>query len=117
MGGDVPMAGLSIRKDLAEKIEEHSQPNTFAGNAVTSVACMANIDILTENDNALIKRAGELGQEIKDKISTGAEDLRVIGDVRQRGLMIGIEMDEHSFFSVRKDVGHASVPRRNPCAA
>lgn len=94
MGGDVPMAGLSIRKDLAEKIEDHSQPNTFAGNAVTSAACMTNIDILTENDNALIKRAGELGQEIKDKISAGAEDLRVIGEVRGRGLMIGIEMVE-----------------------
>jgi 4-aminobutyrate aminotransferase len=94
MGGDVPMAGLSIRKDLAEKIDDHSQPNTFAGNAVASAACMANIDILTENDNALINRASELGQEIKEKISAAAEEIRVIGDVRGKGLMIGIEMVE-----------------------
>lgn len=94
MGGDVPMAGLTIRKDLAAKIEDHSQPNTFAGNAVTSVACMANIDILTENDGALIKRAGELGSEIKEMIKEGAQDSRVIGEVRGRGLMIGIEMVE-----------------------
>jgi 4-aminobutyrate aminotransferase len=94
MGGDVPMAGLSIRKDLAEKIDDHSQPNTFAGNAVASVACMTNIDILTENDGALIKRAGELGADIKNMIQEGAKDIRVIGDVRGRGLMIGIEMVE-----------------------
>jgi len=92
MGGDMPMAGLSIRKDLAEQLTDHSQPNTFAGNAVTAAACMANIDILTENDYALVKRAGELGQEIKDQIKAGAEDIRVIGDVRGHGLMIGIEM-------------------------
>jgi 4-aminobutyrate aminotransferase len=88
------MAGVTIRKDLAMKIDDHCQPNTFAGNAVASVACMTNIDILTENDNALIKRAGELGEEIKSQIKEGAKDIRVIGDVRGRGLMIGIEMVE-----------------------
>ncbi|MFH0725636.1 MAG: aspartate aminotransferase family protein [Pseudomonadota bacterium] len=94
MGGDMPVAGLTMRKDLAEKIADHSQPNTFAGNAVTSVACMTNIDILTENDYALIKRAAVLGEEIKNQIREGAGDTRVIGDVRGRGLMIGIEMVE-----------------------
>lgn len=94
MGGDMPMAGLTIRKDLAAMIDDHSQPNTFAGNAVAAAACMANIDILTENDQALIKRAAVLGEEIKDQIKEGAEDIRVFGDVRGRGLMIGIEMVE-----------------------
>jgi 4-aminobutyrate aminotransferase len=94
MGGDMPMAGLSIRKDLAAKIEDHSQPNTFAGNAVTAAACMANIDILTADDYALVKRAGELGESIKTQIREGGKDLRIIGDVRGRGLMIGIEMVE-----------------------
>ena len=94
MGGDMPVAGLTIRKDLAQKIDDHSQPNTFAGNAVTSAACMTNIDILTENDNALIKRAAILGEEIKNQLREGAKNTRVIGDVRGRGLMIGIEMVE-----------------------
>lgn len=94
MGGDMPMAGLTIRKDLAAKIDDRSQPNTFAGNAVASVACMTNIDILTENDHALIKRAAVLGEEVKERIREGAKDTRVIGDVRGRGLMIGIEMVE-----------------------
>jgi 4-aminobutyrate aminotransferase len=94
MGGDVPMAGLSIRKDLAQQIDDHSQPNTWAGNAVAAAACLTNIEILTENDRALIKRAGELGQEIKDMIIEGSKDLEVIGDVRGRGLMIGIEVVE-----------------------
>lgn len=94
MGGDVPMAGLTIRRDLAEQIEDHSQPNTFAGNAVASAACIANIEILTEDDRALIVRAGELGDFIKEKIRKAAKDTPVIGDVRGRGLMIGIEMVE-----------------------
>lgn len=94
MGGDMPMAGLSIRKNLALKIEDHSQPNTFAGNGVTAAACMTNIDILTENEGALIKRAGILGTKIKGWLQDAARDIRIIGDIRGNGLMIGIEMVE-----------------------
>lgn len=94
MGGDVPMAGLTMRRDLAELVTERSQPNTFAGNAVACAACIANIDILTENDNALINRANDLGQEIQDQILEQEESIRIIGEVRGRGLMIGIEMVE-----------------------
>ena len=94
MGGDVPMAGLTMRKDLAAKIADYSQPNTWAANALSTVVSMTNIDILTENDSALIKRAGVLGEEVSDMIRAGAKDLEVIGDVRGKGLMIGIEMVE-----------------------
>lgn len=92
MGGDMPNAGLSIRKDLAEKIVESSQPNTFAGNAVTAATTITNIEILSENNFELVKRAGKLGDQIKRWIKSGAKDTRTIGDIRGRGLMIGVEM-------------------------
>lgn len=105
MGGDVPMAGLSMRRDLAEKISESSQPNTFAGNALTAAVCITNIDILTEDNNALINRAAELGDQIKAWLNEGAKNTRTIGDVRGRGLMIGIEMveDKESQVPLDKD--------------
>ena len=92
MGGDMPSAGLSIRKDLAEKIQESSQPNTFAGNAVIAATTITNIEILKENNFELVKRAGTLGEKIKGWLTDGAKETRTIGDVRGRGLMIGIEM-------------------------
>jgi len=94
MGGDVSMAGLTMRKDLAAKIEDYSQPNTWAGNALNCAVSMTNIDILTENDNALIKRAGELGQEISRLLQEGGKDIQLIGEVRGKGLMTGVEMVE-----------------------
>ncbi len=94
MGSDVPMAGLTMRKDLAAKVADLSQPNTWAANAALCAACMENIDILTENDRALIKRAAWLGEEISRQLNEGAKDIQFIGDVRGKGLMIGIEMVE-----------------------
>jgi 4-aminobutyrate aminotransferase len=92
MGGDLPNAGVCIRKDLAQKIEESSQPNTFAGNALTAAVTLTNIEILSENEFELVKRAGLLGDKIQGWLKDGAKDLRTIGEVRGRGLMIGIEM-------------------------
>jgi 4-aminobutyrate aminotransferase len=94
MGGDMPIAGLVMRKDLAEKIEDCSQPNTWAGNAMICAASLTNIEIITENDRALVKRCAGLGEEISGKLRDAAKDIEVIGDVRGKGLMIGIEMVE-----------------------
>jgi 4-aminobutyrate aminotransferase len=94
MGGDMPIAGLIMRKDLAEKITAGSQPNTWAGNAMICAAALANIEILTENDRALINRCAELGEEVSAKLRDAAKDIETIGDVRGKGLMIGIEMVE-----------------------
>jgi 4-aminobutyrate aminotransferase len=92
MGGDMPMAGLSIRKDLAKKIEDCSQPNTFAANALSAVVCMTNIDILTKNNMSLIRRVAEVGKETLQTIQEKARNTPLIGDVRGRGLMIGVEL-------------------------
>jgi 4-aminobutyrate aminotransferase len=92
MGGDLPNAGVCIRKDLAQKIVESSQPNTFAGNALTSAVTLTNIEILSENNFELVKRAGVLGDKIQGWLKDGAKGLRTIGEVRGRGLMIGIEL-------------------------
>ena len=90
MGGDLPMAGLIMRKDLANQLDANSQPQTFAANALSSAVSMTNIDIITKND--LVNRAAELGEETMDRLKIAAEELEIIGEVRGRGLMIGIEL-------------------------
>jgi 4-aminobutyrate aminotransferase len=94
IGGDMPAAGLVMRRDLAAQIADSSQPNTWGVNSVIAAAVLANIDILTENDSALIKRAGVLGADISKWLKDAAQDIETIGDVRGEGLMIGIEMVE-----------------------
>ena len=92
VGGDVPVAGLVMRKDLASMVAENSQPNTWAANAMLCSAALANLEIITENDRAVISRCAELGGEISQRLRDAAKDVEIIGDVRGKGLMIGIEM-------------------------
>jgi len=92
LGGDLPMAGVTFRADFADKLVEASQPGTFAGNALSSVVCMTNIDILTDKNYDLMGRAAKLGEETIARLRDEAKESRIIGDVRGRGLFIGIEL-------------------------
>jgi adenosylmethionine-8-amino-7-oxononanoate aminotransferase len=90
MGGDMPMAGLSHRPEIEDKLREGSQPSTFAGNAVACEVSMTNIDLLTDPDMNLVGRAAQLGDELREYIKDAG--LRCVGEVRGYGLMIGIEL-------------------------
>ncbi|HTX04819.1 MAG TPA: aspartate aminotransferase family protein, partial [Steroidobacteraceae bacterium] len=90
MGGDLPMAGVAMRADLAKHIPPGSQPGTFAANALAAAVCLTNIELLTDPKLALIERAHRLGLDTLERLR--AADCPLIGEVRGRGLMIGMEL-------------------------
>ncbi|MCJ7605587.1 MAG: aspartate aminotransferase family protein [Dehalococcoidales bacterium] len=92
MGGDMPMAGITFSSNINKALVEGSQPGTFAGNAVACAVSLANIDILTDIEMDLMGRANELGREVRERLKDASKTVRAIGDVRGRGLMIGIEV-------------------------
>ncbi len=96
MGGDLPMAGVIMRKELAQQLDDMSQPQTFAANAVSSAVTMTNIAIIQEGE--LVERAAQLGKEVLERLQGASDKLPIIGEARGRGLMIGIELvtDKHT---------------------
>jgi len=94
MGGDIPMAGLSYRADMEDSLVEGSQPGTFAGNALGCEVCLTNIDLITDPEMDLMGRAVQLGNEIRDVLHEASKTVKTIGEVRGRGLMIGVEAVE-----------------------
>jgi 4-aminobutyrate aminotransferase len=92
MGGDVPMAGLTYRADIEKTLVEGSQPGTFAGNALSCEVCITNIDLIQDKEMDLLGRATKLGAEISGMFKDAAKTVKVIGDVRGRGMMIGVEV-------------------------
>jgi 4-aminobutyrate aminotransferase len=53
---------------------------------------MTNIDLITDKNMDLLGRASNLGEEIRDVFTEAAKTVSAIGDVRGRGLMIGVEL-------------------------
>ena len=86
------MAGLIMRSDLAAQIPDGSMPNTFAANSLSAVVALTNISILQDPELDLLNRAHTLGLEAQERIRGFGSPL--VGEVRGRGLMIGIELVE-----------------------
>nr|WP_312231751.1 aspartate aminotransferase family protein [Pseudomonas sp.] len=92
IGSDLPMAGLMMRSDLAAQIPDGSMPNTFAANSLSAVVALTNIAILQDPELDLLNRAQVLGLEAQERIR--GFNSQLVGEVRGRGLMIGIELVE-----------------------
>lgn len=81
-----PMAGLVGTSDILNSLEPGTLGGTYGGNAICSAAASATIDIL--NDMTDIEY---LGKYMKYELEKNDN----IKEVRQYGLMIGIEFQEH----------------------
>jgi len=68
-----------------------SHASTFGGNPVACAAAMATIELL---ENGLIENAEKVGKFIIKNLEKWQEEYDFIGEVRGKGLMIGIEIVE-----------------------
>jgi 4-aminobutyrate aminotransferase len=63
--------------------------STFGGNPVSCAAAIATIELL---DGGLVANAADVGAYLMDRLQALAGRHRLIGEVRGRGLMIGVEL-------------------------
>jgi len=66
-----------------------SHASTFGGNPVSCAAALATIGLLKDS---LMKNAAEVGAFMMDRLKEVQQKHAIVGDVRGRGLMIGIEL-------------------------
>lgn len=91
LGNGLAIGGIVARGDLMDCLTANSI-STFGGNPVSTAGAKATLDYLLDND--LQGNAAKQG----DKLLGGLRDIAgrydVVGDVRGKGLMIGVELVE-----------------------
>ncbi|MCH8907049.1 MAG: aminotransferase class III-fold pyridoxal phosphate-dependent enzyme, partial [Candidatus Heimdallarchaeota archaeon] len=90
MASGMPIAGTTVVPKVADAVELGDFFSTFGGNPVCSAVALENIKIL-EEDN-LIENAEKIGKLFFDELENTQKKFEIIGDVRGKGLMIGIEL-------------------------
>jgi acetylornithine aminotransferase len=83
-----PMSGLLISPRFTPVYGQLG--TTFGGNHLGCAAALAVLDVIEEE--GLVQNAAEVGEYIMQRLK--AEELPHVVDVRGRGLMIGIELDQ-----------------------
>jgi len=84
--------GATITRAKIMDWEGGSHASTFGGNPLSCVAAMAVIGTIKEQN--LLENAARQGNYIMKRLRELAEQSEIIGDVRGKGLMIGVEIVE-----------------------
>ena len=86
----MPLAAVVTTKDIADTLQKNTI-STFGGNPVSSAAANATLEIIERDE--LKANANEMGEILKDGLIKIQSDHReVIGEVRGKGLMVGLEL-------------------------
>jgi 4-aminobutyrate aminotransferase len=89
LGNGLAIGGVVARGDLMDCLGANSL-STFGGNPVSTSGALATLNYLLEHD--LQANAAKLGSRLLDGLRAIASENPVVGDVRGKGLMIGIEL-------------------------
>ncbi|MBA3259351.1 MAG: aspartate aminotransferase family protein [Gemmatimonadales bacterium] len=89
-GNGVPLAAVTTRREIAEKLAERLHFNTFGGNPVSMAAGLAVMEVIEED--GLQENARVVGGRLLDGLRLLQGRHPLVGDVRGMGLMLGVEL-------------------------
>ncbi len=88
LGGGLPLGAMLAKAKYAETLGAGRHGPTFGGNPVAAAAATATLDLLEEG---LMQNAYEVGAFLREELAKLQADFPRLGDVRGRGLMIGLD--------------------------
>ncbi|MGF1667988.1 MAG: aspartate aminotransferase family protein [Acidimicrobiia bacterium] len=89
LGNGMAMAGVVASAELMDSLPANSI-STFGGNPLSTAAAIANLDYVLGHD--LQTNAYKVGNHLRNRIEGLAERVEMIGEVRGKGLMLGVEL-------------------------
>ncbi len=92
LGGGFPLSAIAYKEEH-DGWRKAAHIGTFRGNVTAMAAGVASIDFIIKNK--LDNHTTEIGNHILNKLETIKENSEIIGDVRGKGLMIGVEIVEN----------------------
>jgi alanine-glyoxylate transaminase / (R)-3-amino-2-methylpropionate-pyruvate transaminase len=90
LGNGASIGGIVTRDEIADSMKGKIHFNTYAGNPWATLQAAETLSII--EDEGLMTRAARLGELLMDGLKQLQKDSKTIGDVRGRGLLVGVEL-------------------------
>ncbi len=91
LGSGLPIGAMLARRSLMEQWQRGAHGNTYGGNPIACAAAIATVDLVEAEYAA---NAAAMGEYFLRRLRELATECPAVGDVRGRGLMIGLELVE-----------------------
>ncbi|KAM7298389.1 hypothetical protein ISCGN_018985 [Ixodes scapularis] len=90
IGNGFPLAAVVTTPEIASALNAASFFNTFGGNPVACAVGSAVVDVIDED--GCMANSRERGRRLLLALAALQQDFPVVGDVRGKGLMLGVEL-------------------------
>jgi 4-aminobutyrate aminotransferase-like enzyme len=110
IGGGLALSAVVGRSATMEHWPAGTHTSTFLGNAVNLAAGRAAIRVMCRD--RLWERSADLGERLLARLRAGLADEPRVGDVRGRGLFVGVELVRHRATKEPDTEGTAAVQAR-----
>ncbi len=108
MGNGHPLSAVVTTKEIADSFNNGMEYfNSFGGNPVSCAVGQAVLDVI--KDEKLQEHADNVGRYLLDQLKSLQHGHEIIGDVRGRGLFIGVELVQDADLTPAADEAHTIV--------
>lgn len=93
LGNGLPIGAILARRETMAHFQPGTHGSTFGGNPVTCAAAIATLE--TIHEEGFLERVQELGDYFQQRLKSVKKDHpKRVKEIRGRGLMIGIEIED-----------------------
>jgi 4-aminobutyrate aminotransferase-like enzyme len=89
-GNGFPVTCVAVREPFKECFEKISASSSYGGNPMACAAALASTEVIEEEN--LLERALHLGEIAQKRMERMKAEHPIIGDVRSKGCLMGIEL-------------------------
>jgi 4-aminobutyrate aminotransferase len=90
IAGGFPLGAFMAKEPVSEAMKPGDHLSTFGGNPISCAAALANLEVIREEH--LLENSARRGEELRSRLKRLEGTSARVGDVRGRGLMIGLEL-------------------------
>jgi len=94
LGNGVPIGACLAKGKASEMLIYGSHGSTFGGNPLVTRVALSVLDVF--EDDSILDNVNEMSQYLEVQLKSKLIECKVVKEIRIKGLMIGIELDENS---------------------
>ena len=85
-----PCTAFAVREEYTEVMDKISASTSYGGNPMAAAAGLASLEVIEEE--SIVEKSAKLGDFIMKKLSKMKDEHKIIGEVRGKGCLLGMEL-------------------------
>jgi 4-aminobutyrate aminotransferase/4-aminobutyrate aminotransferase/(S)-3-amino-2-methylpropionate transaminase len=89
-GNGFPVTALVVKEEYSDSLDKISASSSYGGNPMACAAALSSLEVIEEED--ILDNVRTVGKSIMERMNKMKAEHPIIGDVKGKGFLLGIEL-------------------------